>query len=488
MKRPIGFIDSGVGGLTVLKEALKQLPNESMIFLGDSARCPYGTRPVEEIRQYTLEMVQFLLEKNIKMLVIACNTATAVVLEELQNTLTIPVVGVIQPGSLAAIKQTNNDRIGVLGTNATIASKVYPKTMHDKNKGIEVFDIACPKFVPIVESNQSDTKEAEEVVRETLRPLEGTKVDTVILGCTHYPLLRQTIQRVVGENVTLIDSGAETVSSVSALLDYCKLSETPESNPKPTLEIYTTGEASLFEEIAENWLNRTGLKVKKVTLKEKVKPVELKKEIVIATNNVGKAKEFAEIFEPKGYSVKTLRDFPELEEVEETGTTFEENARLKAETIANALQTIVLADDSGLCVDALDGQPGVYSARFAGEPKSDAANNAKLLSELGGLVGEERSAHFTCCLVLAAPNSESLVVQAECPGQIATLPAGDSGFGYDPLFIIPEYGKTFAELGMDIKNKISHRAKAIELLVSQWEKWTHELNQTEEHYENCRCQ
>ena len=473
MKRPIGFIDSGVGGLTVLKEALKQLPNESMIFLGDSARCPYGTRPVEEIRQYTLEMVQFLLEKNIKMLVIACNTATAVVLEELQNTLTIPVVGVIQPGSLAAIKQTKNDRIGVLGTNATIASKVYPKTMHDKNKDIEVFDIACPKFVLIVERNQSDTKEAEEVVRETLRPLEGTKVDTVILGCTHYPLLRQTIQKVVGANVTLIDSGAETVSSVSALLDYCKLSETPESNPEPTLEIYTTGEASLFEEIAENWLNRTGLKVKKVTLKEEVKPVELKKEIVIATNNVGKAKEFAEIFEPKGYSVKTLRDFPELEEVEETGKTFEENARLKAETIANALQTIVLADDSGLCVDALDG-------RFAGEQKSDAANNAKLLSELGGLVGEERSAHFTCCLVLAAPNSESLVVQAECPGQIATLPAGDSGFGYDSLFIIPEYGKTFAELGMDIKNKISHRAKAIELLVSQWEKWTHELNQTEE--------
>lgn len=279
--------------------------------------------------------------------------------------------------------------------------------------------------------------------------------------------------------MTLIDSGAETVSSVSALLDYCKLSETPESNPEPTLEIYTTGEASLFEEIAENWLNRTGLKVKKVTLKE-VKPAELKKEIVIATNNVGKAKEFAEIFEPKGYSVKTLRDFPELEEVEETGTTFEENARLKAETIANALQTIVLADDSGLCVDALDGQPGVYSARFAGEQKSDAANNAKLLSELGGLVGEERSAHFTCCLVLAAPNSESLVVQAECPGQIATLPAGDSGFGYDPLFIVPEYGKTFAQLGMDIKNKISHRAKAIELLVEKWEKWTHELNQTEE--------
>ena len=123
-ERPIGFIDSGVGGLTVLKEALKQLPNESMIFLGDSARCPYGTRPVEEIRQYTLEMVQFFTRENIKMLVIACNTATAVVLKNYKTPLTIPVVGVIQPGSLAAIKQTKNDRIGVLGTNATITKSV----------------------------------------------------------------------------------------------------------------------------------------------------------------------------------------------------------------------------------------------------------------------------------------------------------------------------------------------------------------------------
>ena len=480
MKRPIGFIDSGVGGLTVLKEALKQLPNESMIFLGDSARCPYGTRPKEEIRQYTLEMVQFLLQKNIKMLVIACNTATAVVLEELQQTLEIPVVGVIQPGSLAAIKQTSNDRIGVLGTNATISSKVYPKTMHDKNKNIQVFDIACPSFVPLVENNQSDTSEAWEIVNETLKPLEGTNVDTVILGCTHYPLLRKTIQKVVGNQVSLIDSGAETVSSVSALLDYCKLSETPETNPNPTLEIYTTGDATLFEEIAENWLHRKGLEVKTVTLEKKLTSIQLEKEIVIATNNVGKAKEFAKIFEPKGYKVKTLKDFPELDKVEETGTTFEENARLKAETIANALQTIVLADDSGLCVDALEGLPGVYSARFAGEAKNDAANNAKLLSELGGLKGKERTAHFTCCLVLAAPFQESLVVQAECHGEIATLPSGDSGFGYDPLFLVPEYQKTFAELGMDIKNKISHRAKAIELLVGKWEQWTNSLGDVEE--------
>ena len=139
-----------------------------------------------------------------------------------------------------------------------------------------------------------------------------------------------------------------------------------------------------------------------------------------------------------------------------------------------------MADDSGLCVDALEGLPGVYSARFAGEEKNDAANNAKLLSELGGLKGKERSAHFTCCLVLAAPFKESLVVQAECHGEIATLPSGDSGFGYDPLFLVPEYQQTFAELGMDIKNKISHRAKAIELLVEKWEHWTNSLGAVEE--------
>ena len=476
MKRPIGFIDSGVGGLTVLKEALKQLPNESMIFLGDSARCPYGTRPKEEIRQYTLEMVQFLLQKNIKMLVIACNTATAVVLEELQQTLEIPVVGVIQPGSLAAIKQTSNDRIGVLGTNATISSKVYPKTMHDKNKNIQVFDIACPNFVPLVENNQSDTPEAWEIVNETLKPLEGTNVDTVILGCTHYPLLRKTIQKVVGDQVSLIDSGAETVSTVSALLDFNHLAENYETNPSPTLEIYTTGSPILFKEIAENWLNRSPLTVEKVRLEAYREEYMSQKELVIATKNTGKAKEFASIFEPKGYTVKTLLDFPELEDVDETGHTFEENARLKAETIAERLQKIVLADDSGLCVDALEGQPGVYSARFAGNQKSDAANNAKLLAELGELPSDKRSAHFHCCLVMAAPNHESLVVEGICNGEIAKFPSGDGGFGYDPLFFVPEIQKTFGQLSREEKNTISHRAKAVNLLVEQWEEWLESVN------------
>ena len=455
MSKAIGFIDSGVGGLTVLKEALKQLPHESMIFLGDSARCPYGNRTVEEIRKFTKEMVQFLLKKDVKMIVIACNTATAVVLEELQETLDIPVVGVIQPGSLAAIKQTKTQK---------------------KNHELRVTSLECPKFVPLVESNQTDSSIAKKVVAQTLQPLMGKEFDTLILGCTHYPLLKQRIQAVVGPQVTLIDSGAETVSTVSALLDFNHLAENYETNPSPTLEIYTTGSPILFKEIAENWLNRSPLTVEKVRLESYREENMSQKELVIATKNAGKAKEFASIFEPKGYNVKTLLDFPELEDVDETGHTFEENARLKAETIAERLQKIVLADDSGLCVDALEGQPGVYSARFAGNQKSDAANNAKLLAELGELPSDKRSAHFHCCLVMAAPNHESLVVEGICDGEIAKFPSGDGGFGYDPLFFVPEIQKTFGQLSREEKNQISHRAKAVNLLMEQWEEWLESVN------------
>ncbi|MDA9470230.1 ribonuclease PH [Enterococcus sp. 5H] len=193
--------------------------------------------------------------------------------------------------------------------------------------------------------------------------------------------------------------------------------------------------------------------------------------IVIATRNPGKAKEFKKIFAEKGYSVKTLLDYPDLPDVEETGKTFEENARLKAETIAAILQQPVLADDSGLIVDALNGMPGIYSARFAGEPTNNAANNAKLLHELTGIPQEKRMAKFHCTLVFAAPDKESLVVTGDWSGEVGTIPRGDNGFGYDPLFYVPEEGKTAAELTDDRKNEISHRGKAVAKLKDQWENW-----------------
>lgn len=195
------------------------------------------------------------------------------------------------------------------------------------------------------------------------------------------------------------------------------------------------------------------------------------KTIVIATGNVGKAKEFAALFGAAGYQIKTLKDFPDLPDVAETGTTFEANARLKAETISQLLQQPVLADDSGLCVDALGGMPGVYSARFAGEQKSDAANNAKLLHELYDVPDEKRGAHFHCTLVFAAPQKDSLVVSADWYGQIGRIPRGDFGFGYDPLFIPDGMEKTAAELMPEEKNHLSHRGQAMEKLQDQWQAW-----------------
>lgn len=195
------------------------------------------------------------------------------------------------------------------------------------------------------------------------------------------------------------------------------------------------------------------------------------KTIIIATKNAGKANDFKMLLEPKGFKIETLLDYPEIPEVAETGYTFEENARLKAETICSLLQKPVLADDSGIMIDALDGQPGVFSARFAGESKSDAANNAKVLAMLGEMPKADRKAHFHCTLVLAHPAKESLVVEGVITGEIAKVPKGDYGFGYDPIFLVPELGKTFGELTDYEKNEISHRARALAKLTDEIDGW-----------------
>lgn len=262
----IGFIDSGVGGLTVVKEALKQLPNERVFYLGDTARCPYGPRPKEQVIKFTWEMTNFLLDKQIKMLVIACNTATAVALEDIKRKLDIPVVGVILPGSRAALKATDNQKIGIIGTQGTIKSEAYHEAIRKKSPQTELVALACPKFVPIVESNQYRSAVAKKVIAETLKPIKEQQVDTLVLGCTHYPLLRPLIQNFMGSDVTLIDSGAETVKDVSTLLDYFDLAALPVSG-KPVHEFYTTGSVKMFREISENWLNLTEMNIQKANLK-----------------------------------------------------------------------------------------------------------------------------------------------------------------------------------------------------------------------------
>lgn len=245
------------------------------------------------------------------------------------------------------------------------------------------------------------------------------------------------------------------------------------------VEIQGTGEEATFDDDELNALilyGKAGIEdliaYQKEALFSEVKTEE--KTIVIATRNPGKAKEFSALFAKEGYQTKTLLDYPELPDVEETGKTFEENARLKAETIAHLLQQPVLADDSGLVVDALNGMPGIFSARFAGEQKSDAANNAKLLHELTDVSDDKRTARFHCTLVFAAPQKESLVVEADWNGRIGRIPQGDNGFGYDPLFIVPEYGKTSAELSSEEKNEMSHRGMAVKQLEKVWKDWLEE--------------
>ncbi|MBT9249462.1 XTP/dITP diphosphatase [Bacillus halotolerans] len=188
------------------------------------------------------------------------------------------------------------------------------------------------------------------------------------------------------------------------------------------------------------------------------------KEAIIATHNPGKVKEFKEILEPKGYEVKSLAEIGFTDEIEETGHTFEENAILKAEAVAKAVNKMVIADDSGLSVDNLGGRPGVYSARYAGEQKDDQANIDKVLSELRGIEKEQRTARFRCALAVSIPGEETKTVEGHIEGYIAEEPRGEYGFGYDPIFIVKDKDKTMAELTSDEKNKISHRADALKKL------------------------
>lgn len=263
-ENPIGLIDSGVGGLTVVKEFIRQLPNENLVYLGDTARCPYGPRLTEEVRRFTWEMAEFLMKKNIKMLIIACNTATAAVLEEMREALPIPVLGVIHPGARAAIDVSESLKIGIIGTEGTVKSKAYQHALLSIHPRVKVESLACPKFVPLVESGQWKSAIAKKMVAETLKPLKHKEMDTLILGCTHYPLLEETISNYMGPNVTVISSGGETAREASVILDHDDMLNT--DNHKPTYDFYTTGSKGIFRDIAKSWLGEAVEHVETVKL------------------------------------------------------------------------------------------------------------------------------------------------------------------------------------------------------------------------------
>ncbi|MBH0230076.1 glutamate racemase [Halobacillus yeomjeoni] len=265
MKRPIGVIDSGVGGLTVARELMRQLPKEAFLYLGDTQRCPYGPRSEQEVRAFTWQMVNYLLRKNIKMLIVACNTATAYTLQELQENLDIPVIGVIEPGARAAIKVSQNKRIGVIGTEGTIQSKAYPRALQSIDENIRINDLACPPFVPMVEDGMLSGPEAEGIVARTLQPLKNMNhIDTLILGCTHYPLIKGLVQNEMGNHIQVISSGEETAREASLILSYQGLLN--QSEEDPVHEFYTTGNMEKFRSVANSWFDQPVQVLKRIRL------------------------------------------------------------------------------------------------------------------------------------------------------------------------------------------------------------------------------
>lgn len=262
MDAPIGVIDSGVGGLTVAKAMMRLLPNESIYYIGDTARCPYGPRTEQEVRQFTWQMAKALEKMNIKMLVVACNTATAVALESLQRKLSIPVIGVINAGARAAIKRTKRNEVAVLATAGTIKSAAYEKALHSLSTKVKVMPLACPTFVPLVESGEYEGQFSYDLVADGLKPLKNVSFDTVILGCTHYPIIQKQIEAAVGAGIHVVSSAEETAYHVLETLTYTNQLRTNKLAPQHVF--FASGSVPIFRSIAERWLEQPNLNIQRI--------------------------------------------------------------------------------------------------------------------------------------------------------------------------------------------------------------------------------
>ena len=264
-KGPIGIFDSGIGGLTVLKEIITALPDEDTLYLGDTARLPYGTKSEETVIKYSVENTRFLLKYNIKLLVVACNTASAVSLQVLRKQFSIPIIGVIEAGARAASSATKNGKVGIIGTETTVSSGAYTKAIREINSNIETFGQSCPLFVPLVEEGWIDDDVTFTVAERYLGVLKDKGIDTLVLGCTHYPLLKGIIQKVMGDSVRLIDSAEETATEVKELLMRMELG-TDRGGSAPVRRYFVTYVPRRFEEQGSRFLVEKIGKVEKVTL------------------------------------------------------------------------------------------------------------------------------------------------------------------------------------------------------------------------------
>ena len=259
---PIGMFDSGLGGLTVMQQIVNKLPNEDIIYFGDTARVPYGGKSRETIIRYSIENAIFLIERNIKVLVVACNTATSHGLEKLQHIFNIPIIGVIDPGAERAVKASSNKRIAVLGTKGTIQSQAYQNAILQRAPDAVIFPIACPLFVPLVEEGCLDHPAAHLIVREYLKTLKEENIDTILLGCTHYPLMTKLIRAEVGDDIVIVDSAISCAEKIASLLN--ELDLTNENDNIPSYRYFVSDDAHKFQTLGSSFL---GLPIKHVELR-----------------------------------------------------------------------------------------------------------------------------------------------------------------------------------------------------------------------------
>lgn len=266
---PIGVFDSGVGGLTVAREIMRQIPEERIVYFGDTARVPYGSKSTDTLIRYTRQIIRFLKTRGVKAIVVACNTASAVALEAIRDELDLPVIGVVRPGARVAAQATKNKKIGIIGTEATVNSGMYVKLIQEFLPDAEVIGKACPLFVPLVEEGWTKDPVTEEVARRYLVDLQKSDIDSLILGCTHYPLLRHMVGEIMGESVTLVNPAYETALELKALLEREGIANDGENkNFENPYEFFVSDLADKFKTFANSILPCDVTSIKKINIEE----------------------------------------------------------------------------------------------------------------------------------------------------------------------------------------------------------------------------
>jgi glutamate racemase len=263
-ERPLGVFDSGVGGLTVVSQLFRILPQEDIIYFGDTAHLPYGSKSKEAVTRYSLEIANFLRTQKAKIIVVACNTASSFALSSLTENIEIPVIGVIEPGAQAAIDATRNSKIGIIGTEGTINSRAFEKALKRIDKNVKVFSRACPLFVPLVEEGWLDQPETLQIAEKYLSPLKNEDIDTLILGCTHYPLLKELISRIIGREISLIDTAEATARAVQGKLGEKNLLR--KGSRKAVYKFFVSDDPDKFLQLGRRFLGKNIEKAERVNL------------------------------------------------------------------------------------------------------------------------------------------------------------------------------------------------------------------------------